>query len=314
MEHDLVRIPCILMRGGTSRGPFFLASDLPSDPAVRDEVLLSVMGAGHELEIDGIGGGNPVTSKVAIVGRSRVPGADVDYLFAQVKIAEREVDTSPNCGNMLVAVGPFAIQRGLVPASRGTTTVRIFNVNTQKIVEARVCTPEGHVVYDGDVAIDGVPGTAAPVHLAFLDATGSKTGELLPTGAASDLVEGVEVTCIDAAMPVVVIRASDLGKSGYEAPKGAQRGRGLPRQARADPRVAAERPDEHPRRRRSGHPQAGAGRAGARGGDPGHTVLHAAPVPRRAGHHRIRSRSPWRWSHRGPWRPSLQATWTSRPT
>jgi 2-methylaconitate cis-trans-isomerase PrpF len=214
---DLIRIPCVLMRGGTSRGPFFLAADLPAEAAQRDAVLVSVMGSGHELEIDGIGGGNPVTSKVAIVSRASVAGADVDYLFAQVKILERVVDTSPNCGNMLVGVGPFAIEAGLVRARDGVTPVRIHNVNTGKLVEARVCTPRGRVAYDGDVAIDGVPGTAAPVHLAFLDAAGAKTGALLPTGSPIDVIEGVEVSCVDAAMPVVIARASSLGKTGHEA-------------------------------------------------------------------------------------------------
>jgi len=214
---DLIRIPCVLMRGGTSKGPFFLAADLPADPARRDEILLSAMGSGHELEIDGIGGGNPVTSKAAIISRSSVAGADVDYLFAQVKIREHVVDTSPNCGNMLVGVGPFAIEAGLVRARDGVTPVRIHNVNTGKLVEARVCTPLGRVAYDGDVAIDGVPGTAAPVHLAFLDAVGAKTGRLLPTGSPVDTIDGVEVSCVDAAMPVVLVRASALGKTGREA-------------------------------------------------------------------------------------------------
>jgi 2-methylaconitate cis-trans-isomerase PrpF len=212
------RIPCTLMRGGTSRGPFFLALDLPADRARREAVLISAMGAGHELQVDGIGGGNPLTSKVAIVGPSTVSGADVDYLFAQVKVAERIVDTSPNCGNMLSAVGPFAIDAGLVRAGDGTTRVRIHNINTGKIVEARVSTPDGRVCYEGDTAIDGVPGTAAPVHLAFADAAGAKTGKLFPTGRATDRIQGVEVTCIDAAMPLVIIRASELGKSGYESP------------------------------------------------------------------------------------------------
>src|SRR6202048_3535753 len=136
--NDLTRIPCVLMRGGTSRGPFFVASDLPADPAARDEVLIAAMGSGHELQVDGIGGGHPLTSKVAIVGPSNVSGADVDYLFAQVKVRERVVDTSPNCGNMLAGVGPFAIETGLVPAAAGTTLVRIHNVNTGKLIEGRV--------------------------------------------------------------------------------------------------------------------------------------------------------------------------------
>ena len=171
---DLVRIPCVIMRGGTSRGPYFLASDLPSDPDERDSILISVMGSGHELEIDGIGGGNPLTSKVAIVSKSSQPGADVDYLFAQVKVSERSVDTSPNCGNMLAGVGPFAIETGLIPAHDGTTPVRIYNVNTRKLIEARIATPNGQVVYDGEARIDGVPGTAAPVHLASLAQLGLK--------------------------------------------------------------------------------------------------------------------------------------------
>jgi hypothetical protein len=212
------RIPCTLMRGGTSRGPFFLASDLPRDRQERDALLISAMGSGHELQVDGIGGGNPLTSKVAIVGPATVPGAHVDYLFAQVKVAERIVDTSPNCGNMLSAVGPFAIEAGLVCADNGTTAVRIHNVNTGKIIEARVATPDGRVAYEGDTAIDGVPGTAAPVHLVFADSAGAKTGKLFPTGQATDRIQGVDVTCIDAAMPLVIIRACDLGKTGYESP------------------------------------------------------------------------------------------------
>lgn len=212
------RIPCTLMRGGTSRGPFFLASHLPRDPEKRDALLISAMGAGHELQVDGIGGGNPLTSKVAIVGPATVRGADVDYLFAQVKVAERIVDTSPNCGNMLSAVGPFAIESGLVCADDGTTVVRIHNVNTGKIIEARVATPDGRVSYEGDTVIDGVPGSAAPVHLAFADAAGAKTGRLLPTGQAMDRILGVDVTCIDAAMPLVIMRAADRGKTGYETP------------------------------------------------------------------------------------------------
>jgi len=215
---DLIRIPCVLMRGGTSKGPYFIASDLPGQTEVRDRILISAMGSGNLLEIDGIGGGHPLTSKVAIVGPSRLPGVDVDYLFAQVKVEQRIVDTSPNCGNMLAGVGPFAIEAGLVAARDGITRVRIHNVNTGRLIEAKVATPGRQVVYDGDVAIDGVPGTAAPVHLAFLGAAGSKTGRLLPTGHPVNRIDGIEVSCVDAAMPVVLIRASDLGKTGYETP------------------------------------------------------------------------------------------------
>ena len=211
-----VKIPCVMMRGGTSRGPYFLADDLPSDPAVRDAILISVMGAGHQLEIDGIGGGNPVTSKVAIVSRSTRPDADIDYLFAQVSVRERAVDTSPNCGNMLSGVGPFAIEAGLIPATPGTTTLRIFNVNTGKVIEVTVQTPNGRVTYIGDASISGVPGTAAPILMTFLDAAGSKTGALLPTGKPLDRFEGIDVSCVDAAMPVIIVRASDMGKTGYE--------------------------------------------------------------------------------------------------
>lgn len=218
MGKQTIAVPCVLMRAGTSRGPFFLGSDLPSDVRVRDEVLLAAMGSGHELQIDGIGGGNPLTSKVAIVSPSPRPGVDVDYLFAQVKVKDRQVDTSPNCGNMLSGVGPFAIERGLVAARDGVTTVRIHNVNTGKLIDAAVSTPGARVTFEGDCRIDGVPDAAAPVRLTFLDAAGSKTGKLLPTGAATDLIDGVPVTCIDAATPLMIVRAADLGKTATETP------------------------------------------------------------------------------------------------
>jgi len=159
--NDQIAIPCVVMRGGTSRGPFFLASDLPADPRARDAVLLSVMGGGHDLGIDGIGGGNAVINKVAIIGPASVLGADVDYLFAQVRVREGIVDTSPNCGNMLAAVGPFAIEAGLVAGAADRTQVRIHNVNTGKLIDATVSTPGGKVTYEGEARIDGVPGTAA---------------------------------------------------------------------------------------------------------------------------------------------------------
>ncbi|HPE61226.1 MAG: 4-oxalomesaconate tautomerase [Thiothrix sp.] len=212
------RIPCVLMRGGTSRGPFFLSSDLPADTAARDSVLLSAMGSGHPLQIDGIGGGNPLTSKAAIVGKSQRPDADVDYLFAQVNIEKALVDTAPNCGNMLAAVGPFAIEQGLIPATDPETRLTIMNVNTGKRIEATIQTPGGHVSYAGNTSIAGVPGTAAPVRLAFLDAAGSKTGRLLPTGALRDEVEGVTVTHFDMAVAAVLVHAESLGKSGQESP------------------------------------------------------------------------------------------------
>ncbi len=211
------KIPCVLMRGGTSRGPFFHASDLPADASTRDAVLLAVMGSPHDYQVDGIGGANPLTSKVAMISKSRHAGADVDYLFAQVLVNEKLVDTKPNCGNMLVAVGPFAIEAGLVPARHPETTVRIFNVNTEALVESIVQTPGGHVTYDGDAAIDGVPGTAAPVKLNFKSAIGSVTGKLLPTGRALDVIDRIDVSCVDVAMPMVLMRAEQLGKSGHES-------------------------------------------------------------------------------------------------
>ncbi|MDH4149983.1 MAG: 4-oxalomesaconate tautomerase, partial [Betaproteobacteria bacterium] len=176
------KIPCVIMRGGTSRGPFLLTSDLPENPATRDEVLLAIMGSPHEIQVDGIGGSHSVTSKVAMISKSTRDDADVDYLFAQVQINEKFVDTKPNCGNMLVAVGPFAIDAGLVPAQDGETPVRIYNVNTQSLVEAIVQTPGRRVEYEGDAAIDGVPGTAAPVGINFKSAIGAVTKKMLPTG------------------------------------------------------------------------------------------------------------------------------------
>jgi hypothetical protein len=210
------KIPCVIMRGGTSRGPFFHVSDLPADVPTRDAVLLAVMGSPHEYQVDGIGGAVSVTSKVAMISKSRHPGADVDYLFAQVEINDRIVDTKPNCGNMLVAVGPFAIESGLVPAKGGETIVRIFNVNTQTLVEAIVQTPGGKVTYEGKAAIDGVPGTAAPVGINFKGGIGSVTGKLLPTGKLVDTIDGVEVSCVDVAMPVMLARAEAFGKTGHE--------------------------------------------------------------------------------------------------
>jgi 2-methylaconitate cis-trans-isomerase PrpF len=214
-----MKIPCVLMRGGTSRGPFLLASDLPADPARRDAVLMKIMGSPDPLQLNGLGGGKSVTSKTAIVSPSREPGADVDYLFAQVKVKEAVVDTKPNCGNMLAAVGPFAIEAGLVPAQDPETVVRIFNVNTRTVIEAIVQTPGGQVRYEGDTRIDGVPEPAAPIKLTFLDAVGAMTGRLLPTGNIIDVIDGVEVSCVDMAMPVFVMAARDFGKTGAETPE-----------------------------------------------------------------------------------------------
>jgi 4-oxalomesaconate tautomerase len=211
-------IPCLMMRGGTSKGAYFLASDLPQDPQVRDKVLLAVMGSPDPRQIDGIGGADSLTSKVAIIQPSTRPDADVDYLFGQVVVAEPRVDYGQNCGNILAGVGPFAIERGLVPATGELTLVRIHMVNTGQIAIAQVPTHDGAVRYEGAARIDGVPGTAAPLLVEFTDVAGSSCGSLLPTGNAVDTFDGIEVTCIDNGMPVIVIRASDLGVTGYESP------------------------------------------------------------------------------------------------
>jgi 2-methylaconitate cis-trans-isomerase PrpF/tripartite-type tricarboxylate transporter receptor subunit TctC len=212
-------IPCVLMRAGTSRGPFFLRDWLPKDEAERDQALIGAIGASDLLQVDGVGGGSTLTSKVAIVSKSSQPGCDVDYLFAQVGVGQRSVDTRPNCGNMLSGVAPFAIEQGLVPACDGETTVRVFNVNTRSRIDVTVLTPAGRVVYDGETGIDGVAGTAAPIRLNFLDAWGAVTGSVFPTGRRIDIADSLEVTCIDAAMPLVILRARDLGLTGREAPE-----------------------------------------------------------------------------------------------
>lgn len=212
------QIPCVLMRGGSSKGPFFLASDLPSDPQLRDAVLIAALGSPHAYQVDGIGGGNPLSSKVAIISKSQHPDADVDYLFAQVIVNERRVDTKPNCGNMLIAVGPYAIEAGLVAARDHETTVRVHNVNTQSLIDLIVQTPGRRVNYEGAAAIDGVPGTAAPVKLNFKSGAGAVTGKLLPTGRALDVIDGIEVSCVDMAMPVIMMHAAAFGKTGHETP------------------------------------------------------------------------------------------------
>lgn len=206
-------IACMLMRGGTSKGPFFLASDLPADAAARDDLLLRIMGSPDPSQIDGIGGATPLTSKVAIVSPSREPGIDLDYLFAQVSVDDARVSTTQTCGNLLAAVGPFAIERGLVAAHAPVTTLRIRLVNTGDIATARVQTPGGAVTYDGDTEIAGVPGTAAPIELELAGG-----GPLLPSGDVRDEVAGVEATLVDNGMPVVLLRAGDLGVGGDESP------------------------------------------------------------------------------------------------
>jgi 4-oxalomesaconate tautomerase len=205
------------MRGGTSKGGYFLAQDLPADVASRDRFLLGVMGSPDKRQIDGMGGADPLTSKVAVVRPSERPGIDVDYLFLQVFVDQAIVTDAQNCGNILAGVGPFAIERGLVAAEDGETQVTIYMENTGQVAVARVCTPDGQVSYVGDARIDGVPGTASPIPVRFKDTAGSSCGALLPTGKTLDLIDGVEVTCIDNGMPVVVMRAEDLGISGRES-------------------------------------------------------------------------------------------------
>jgi 2-methylaconitate cis-trans-isomerase PrpF len=206
------------MRGGTSRGPYFKASDLPADTTERDRVLLAVMGSPHPMQVDGIGGSYTQTSKVAIVGPSPRDDTDVDYLFAQVSVDEAIVDTKPNCGNMLSGVGPFAIEEGMVPAHDPETVVRVFNVNTGATVEQIIQTPGGHVTYEGDQAIDGVPGTAAPIRMAFANTEGAVTGALFASGKRREEIDGIPVTLIDNAMPMMLLRADAVGLRGDEAP------------------------------------------------------------------------------------------------
>jgi len=206
----------MILRGGTSKGAYFLADDLPVDPERRDALLLSIMGSPDPRQIDGIGGAHPLTSKIAIVSHSKRPDCDVDFLFGQVGVDRPKVDVTPNCGNILAGVAPFAIERGLVKAEAPVTRVRVHTVNTGTIAELTVQVRDGHVVYGGDARIDGVPGTAAPIAVEFLDAAGSVCGALLPTGNAVDHVAGVDVTLIDNGMPVVVLEASAVGRTGYE--------------------------------------------------------------------------------------------------
>ncbi len=209
-------VPCLWMRGGTSKGGYFLKHDLPADRAARDAFLLRVMGSPDPRQIDGMGGADPLTSKVAVISRSAREGIDVDYLFLQVFVDRAIVSDEQNCGNILAGVGPFAIERGLVAARDGRTGVTIFMENTGQVAVATVETPGGKVAYAGEARIDGVPGTAAPVPIAFRDTAGSSCGALLPTRHAADEIEGVACTLIDNGMPCVVLRAEDVGATGYE--------------------------------------------------------------------------------------------------
>lgn len=219
----LTAIPCTLMRGGTSKGLYFHGDDLPAERPLLESVLLAAMGSPDARQIDGVGGAHPLTSKVAVISRPTRNDADVDYLFLQVAVDKAEVSDSQNCGNILAGIGPWAIENGLVSVAGPTTAVRIHMVNTRSIAVAYVPTPGGEVEYEGDARIDGVPGKAAAIPLEFLDVAGSSCGSLLPTGSVVDTIDGIEVTCIDNGMPVVVIRAEDLGVSGAETPEQLER-------------------------------------------------------------------------------------------
>ena len=214
-------IPFMQFRGGSSKGLFFKATDLPKDPTARDRMILAAMegvGSGDPRQIDGLGGATSLTSKVAVVSPSKTPGCDLDYLFLQVIVGAGKVSTGQNCGNILAAVLPFAIEAGLFPAKSPTTTARINMVNSGGVCEVTVETPGGVVEYAGKARVDGVPGTAAPILCNYLNIAGSSCGALLPTGNVRDLIDGVETTCIDNGMPVVLLRAQDLGITGYETP------------------------------------------------------------------------------------------------
>ncbi len=210
-------IPCMMMRGGTSKGAYFLAGDLPADPAERDRLLLRIMGSPDPRQIDGIGGADPLTSNVGVVSASKRAGLDVDFLFLQVFVDQALVSDSQNCGNILAGIGAFAVERGLVVAADGETAIRIYMENTGQSAVARIRTESGRPVYSGEARIDGVPNPAAPVFLTFTDAAGSSCGALLPTGSAATEIDGVSCTLIDNGMPVVVMRAADFGLTGYES-------------------------------------------------------------------------------------------------
>lgn len=210
-------VPCLLMRGGTSKGAYFLADDLPADPAAREKALLALMGSPDLRQIDGLGGAHPLTSKVAIVRKSERPGVDVDYLFVQVVVDEAKTSTRQNCGNILAGIGPFAIEKGLVEAQDGETLVTVYMENTDSVAKQRILTPGRKVQYEGDASIDGVPGTHAPIMIEFLDVAGSSCGALFPTGNPADEVEGLRVTLVDNGMPCVLVDARDLGIDGNES-------------------------------------------------------------------------------------------------
>lgn len=224
MNEARVKLPVSILRGGTSKGVYILEKDLPADRKEWDAILLRLMGSPDKKQIDGLGGSQSVTSKVAIIKKSERADADVDYTFAQVSVDKPVVSYAGNCGNISSGVGPFAIEKGLVPAKDGHTSVRVFNTNTGKQIVEEVETPNGQVKYNGDFRIAGVPGTAAPIKLKFMDPAGTLGKGLLPTGNAVDTLEvpgfgKVQVSIVDAANPLVFVRAEDLGLTGKEQPE-----------------------------------------------------------------------------------------------
>lgn len=223
LEANLMQtaIPFMQLRGGSSKGLYFCADDLPRDPDIRRRVLIAAMtgnGPDDPRQIDGLGGADPLTSKIAVVARSSRPDADLDYEFVQVVVGRGATDSTQNCGNLLAGVVPFALEAGLIPATDGKTRARVFMLNGESICEVVVQTPGRRVEYAGNARIDGAPGSAAPIVCNYLDTSGSACGELFPTGRLRDTIDGVEVTCIDNGMPVVVLRATDLGITGHESP------------------------------------------------------------------------------------------------
>ena len=225
--NDQIKIPCMFIRGGTSRGPYFLKKDLPSDIIKRDKTLLAVMGSPDLRQIDGLGGAEPVKSKVAIIDKSKEDGIDVDYYFAQVKIDKPIVDTKPSCGNILVGVGPYAIEKGLVEAQDGETSVVVRDKNTGMKIEQIIQTPNKQVQYDGDFKIDGVPTPGSPIKLKFLNIIGSQTKKLFPSGNTLDTIGGINFTLVDCAVPMVIFKATDLGLSGNETFEELNKNKGL---------------------------------------------------------------------------------------
>ena len=217
---DMDGVRCMVIRGGTSKGAYFLRDDLPTDTAERDELLMRIMGTPDARQIDGIGGAHPLTSKVAVVWPSDDEGVDIEYLFLQVGVDQPIVTDRQNCGNLLAGVGPFTIERGLIAAGGTEGRVRIHMINTDSIAVATIPMADGMPIYSGETAIAGVPGTAATIRLDFDDIAGGSCGALLPTGRAVDTIAGTEVTLIDNGMPVVVLRAADLDVTGYEEPAG----------------------------------------------------------------------------------------------